>query len=244
MKSIILAAGYATRLYPLTINRPKALLPINGRPIIDYLVDDINKLRDADEIYVVTNRKFAGHFAEWAEKNAGGVPIRVLDDGTESDETKRGAIGDIQFTIEEIGIDDDLMVVAGDNFNTFSLTNYYAFFRRVNRDCVCVMRIDDVEQLKGFAVALTDENNKIIELVEKPKEPKSDLAVFATYFYLRETLPLFKQYLDEGNTPDAPGNFPQWLHTRRDVYAYVMDGECYDIGTPAMYEQVNRKFSG
>jgi len=243
LKAIILAAGYATRLYPLTKDRPKALLPINGRPIIDYIADDINKIDEVDTIYVVTNHKFAGHFKSWSDTAKSRAPVVVLDDGTDSDETKRGAIGDIQFVIETAGLDDDLLIIAGDNFSTFSMKNYYNFFKKSGKDCVCVKKATDREALKAFAVAQIDKSGKIIDLVEKPKEPKSDLAVFATYFYKKETLPLFKQYLDEGNTPDAPGNFPQWLYKKQDVCAYIMDGDCYDIGTPQMYAEVNNKFS-
>ena len=242
MKAIILAAGYATRLYPLTIDKPKALLPIGGKPIIEYIVDDMNKIDEISTIYVVTNEKFYSHFADWAVNVKSNIPVVVFNDGTTDDTTKRGAIGDIQFTIEEGGIDEDVMIIAGDNFNTFSMENYYNYFKKIGKDCVCVMKIDDINQLKSFAVASTDENNKIVTLEEKPKEPKSDLAVFATYFYLKETLPLFKQYLCEGNTPDAPGNFPQWLHKKKDVYAYLMDGDCYDIGTPEMYASVSSRF--
>jgi len=243
MKAIILAAGYATRLYPLTIDTPKPLLPIGGKPIIDYIVDDINKINEVSEIYVITNSRFFGHFKKWAETVKTGVPVTVLDDGTTTNDNRLGAIGDINFVINKMNVDDDLLIIAGDNFSTFSMENAYKFFKEKGADCVCAKRTDDYEMLKSFAVATVDETGKIIALVEKPKEPPSDLAVYATYFYLKDTVKLFKKYLEEGNSPDAPGNFPQWLHKIKPVYAYAMDGECYDIGTPEMYKSVNEMLS-
>lgn len=244
MKALILAAGYATRLYPLTINNPKPLLPINGRPIIDYIVDEINTIDVIDKIYVISNHKFAGHFEQWAETVKSEREVVILDDMTSTEETKLGAVGDIQFVIESEKIDDELMIAAGDNYFTFKLKEYYDFYRSISRDCVCAKRLDDVEMLKSFAVASVNDAGKIMELVEKPQQPKSDLAVYATYIYKRDTVPMFKQYLEEGNKPDAPGYFVQWLYKRKDVYAYIMNGDCYDIGTPKAYEDINKLLMG
>ena len=242
MKAIILAAGYATRLYPLTINTPKALLPINKKPIIDYIVDELNTISEIDEIYVVTNRRFAQHFTDWAKTAPGKTPISVLDDGTTSDENKKGAVGDIGFVIAEKKIDDELLVIAGDNFFTYSLRAYVDYYREKDHDCVCVKKWPNKKELSQFGVALLDENGKVLDIEEKPKEPKSDTAVFATYLYKRETVPMFREYLDGGNNPDAPGNFPAWLYKRKDVYAYTFSGECYDIGTPESYREVCRMY--
>lgn len=242
MKAIILAAGYATRLYPLTINTPKALLPINKKPIIDYIVDELNTISEIDEIYVVTNSRFAQHFTDWAKTAPGKTPISVLDDGTTSDENKKGAVGDIGFVIAEKKIDDELLVIAGDNFFTYSLRDYVNYYREKDRDCVCVKKWPNKKELSQFGVALLDENGKVLDIEEKPKQPKSDTAVFATYLYKRDTVPMFREYLDGGNNPDAPGNFPAWLYKRKDVYAYTFSGECYDIGTPESYREVCRMY--
>lgn len=242
MKAIILAAGYATRLYPLTLNTPKALLPINEKPIINYIVDEINTIDAVDEIYVVTNHKFAEHFCRWAEREESKTPIFVLDDGTTTEETRRGAIGDIAFVIEEKKIDDDLMVIAGDNFFTYSLKDYYNFYREKKKDCVCVKVWEDKASLSQFGIALLDQSGKVLDIEEKPQHPKSNTVVFATYLYRKETVPLFAEYLAEGNKPDAPGNFPAWLYQKQDVFAYIFDGECYDIGTPESYDEVCRLF--
>ncbi|MBQ7083887.1 MAG: nucleotidyltransferase family protein [Anaerotignum sp.] len=238
MKAIILAAGYATRLYPLTLNMPKALLPIGGKPIIDHIVAQMDTVDELDEIYVVSNDKFAGHFEEWAKTAVSRVPIKVLNDGTTDDSNKRGAIGDISFVIDEMQIKDDLMVIAGDNFFTYSLKDYVRFFREKDRDCVCVKVWEDERTLSQFGIALLDEKGMVLDIEEKPAKPKSNTAVFAAYLYKRDTVPMFREYLAAGNQPDAPGNFPAWLYRRKEVYAYTFDGECYDVGTPESYREV------
>ena len=238
MKAIILAAGYATRLYPLTLNMPKALLPIGGKPIIDHIVAQMDTVEELDEIYVVSNDKFAGHFEEWAKTAVSRVPIKVLNDGTTDDSNKRGAIGDISFVIEEMKIDDDLMVIAGDNFFTYSLKDYVRFFHEKDRDCVCVKVWKDESQLSQFGIALLDWAGKVLDIEEKPAKPKSNTVVFAAYLYKKETVPMFAEYLAAGNKPDAPGNFPAWLYKKQEVYAYTFEGECYDVGTPESYREV------
>jgi len=236
MKVIILAAGYATRMYPLTLNQPKALLPLRGKPVIDYIIEQVERLSAVDFIYVVSNHKFFPHFFDWAARTRSPVPIEVLNDGTREEDRRRGAVGDILFTLREKHIDDDIVVIAGDNYFTYDLREQYEFFVKKNRDVLTAGRVADRETIKHFAVAELDEDGKVLSLVEKPEEPASDMAVYATYFYKRETLPLIEQYLAEGNNPDAPGYFPQWLHKRQDVYAYRMNGDCYDIGTIEVYE--------
>lgn len=231
MKAIILVAGYATRLYPLTKNTPKPLLKVGGKAIIDHIIEEVNTLDAVDSIFVISNHKFAKNFEEWASDKTNPKPITVIDDGTDSDETKRGAIGDIQYTIEQGNIDDDVVIIAGDNLFTYSLKEYYDFYKTKNADCVCVKQFDDMEMIKQLGVVLMDENNRVIDLEEKPQNPKSNKAAFATYMYTRETVKMVREYLDEGNSPDAPGYFLQWLHKKKPVYGYVMNGECYDIGT-------------
>jgi len=239
MKAIILLAGYATRMYPLTENQPKALLPIKGKAVIDYIIDQINRIAAIDKIYAVTNSKFYPHFCEWAKIAPTSVPIEVLDDGTSTNATRRGAVGDIQFTIEQKQIDDEIFVIAGDNYFTYDLTEQYNFYKEKGHDTITGKDIDDIEMLKAFAVAKLDEDGKVLDLVEKPANPESKTAIYASYFYLKDTVPMFKVYLDEGNDPDPPGSFPQWLHKKRPVYAYRMNGDCYDIGTIKMYEEIN-----
>ena len=239
MKALILAAGYATRLYPLTKDKAKALLPIGGKLMIDYLMDNLATIKEIDKAYIVTNSRFAGQFAEWAEDRTDKrIAVEVVDDGTNTNETRLGAIGDMQFAIEQFGIDDDLLVAASDNFFTFGLEEFGEMFKKYGDDLVMAKAMEDYEERKRFAIAELDADGKIISFEEKPEKPKSDLAVYAVYLYRRDTLKMIKQYLAEGNNPDSPGNFPAWLFTRKPVRVYAFTGECIDIGTVASYEEV------
>lgn len=242
MKAIFLVAGYATRLYPLTKNMPKALLEIGDKEILTYIYREIETLDRVDEVYVITNHKFYKHFCLWAEKTESSKKITVIDDGTTNEDNRRGAIGDIKYVIDQKQIKEDIIVIAGDNFFTYKLKELYNYYENIKDDCVCVKKIDDIEELKSFAVACLDENNKIIELEEKPQLPKSNIAVFATYIYTKSTIGLFEKYLSQGNKPDAPGYFVEWLYTQKPVYAYKFAGECYDIGTAQSYEIVKNLY--
>lgn len=243
MKSIILAAGYATRLYPLTKDRPKALLPINDKPILNYILDELTTIKEIDKVIIVSNHKFYNHFVEWKENISCDVKITVIDDNTVSDDDKLGAVGDIDLVIDKCNIKEDTLVIAGDTFFTFSLKDFYEYYKTKNSDCILTKKIEQKEELKRMGVVQLDENQKVIGMEEKPQQPKSDIAAFAGYIYTKESVALVRKYLDEGNNKDAPGFFPSWLHTRKDIYAYIFDGECYDIGTPSSYKQVNELFS-
>jgi len=239
MKGIILAAGYATRLYPLTLDRPKPLLEIVGKPIISYIAEQMERIDALSEIIVVTNHKFAEHFRVWQQEFKCSKPVIILDDMTTSEETRLGAIGDIQYSIEQCGIDEELMIIAGDSFFDFDLRDFAAYYKTVGKDCVVAVEIDDVEQLKSFAVATLADDGKILNFVEKPQQPESNTAIFAAYIYTRETVKRFVEYLEEGNKPDAPGYFVQWLYQVVDVYGYRINGKYYDIGTKASLDYVN-----
>lgn len=246
MKGILLAAGYATRLYPLTKDRPKALLPVGGRPILDYIVDEMNTLQELDQIIVISNHRFASQLQEWAVSRNLLQPVDkqivVIDDMTTSDEDKLGAIGDISFCIDEMEIDDDVVIIAGDNLFTYRLADACEAFKRSNSDTILIQNLPPQEDPRRFAIVSTDAEGFVTDMVEKPEQPASRLAAYATYFYKRETLPLIREYLVSGNKPDAPGNFPAWLHKLRPVYAYEFDGVCIDIGTPESYEDVKTTF--
>lgn len=245
MKALILAAGYATRLYPLTKNQPKALLPVAGQAILTRIADELVTLPDLSEIIVVSNHRFIDHFSMWKKTEASSykVPITLVDDFTTTDSDKLGAIGDIQFVLDRIQINEPLLVIAGDNLFTYPLLAAWRVFREFDEDMILAQEIEDEEELKRFAVAEVDENMHVISLEEKPAEPRSNLAVYATYFYRADTLPLIRTYLDEGGNPDAPGNFPAWLYKQKPVRVYLFDGECYDIGTPEAYAQAQEIFA-
>ncbi|WP_158289465.1 nucleotidyltransferase family protein [Paenibacillus flagellatus] len=242
MKALLLAAGYATRLYPLTLDKPKALLPVGSKTIIDRIVDQLERIRPITAIVVVTNNKFADRFRQWRDGRGASVPISIVDDGTASDADKLGAIGDIRLAVERAGIDDDLLVIAGDNVFTFDLGRYVDYFYRVERDCIVVRTVDRLEELKRVGVVELNGDGRVVSFEEKPANPRSNVGAFALYAYRRDTIPLFADYLSEGNDPDAPGHFPAWLCRRKDVRAYFADGAVYDVGTPEAYEEARRAF--
>lgn len=245
MKGIVLAAGYATRLYPLTKDRPKALLPVAGRPILDYIADEMDTVDALDQIIIISNHLFAAQFQAWADvRNAigKGHPVVVLDDNSTDDTNKLGAIGDIQFVVDQMEIDDELLVIAGDNLFTYSLRAAWQAYAAHYQDMILAQKMPPEEDLRRYAIATVNADGIVTDLVEKPAHPKSDLAVFATYFYRRETVPMIRDYLKEGNSPDAPGNFPAWLYTRKPVRVYQFEGICIDIGTPESYADVMTTF--
>ena len=245
MKAIILAAGYATRLYPLTRDWPKALLKVGGKTILDRLTEQILVIDAIDEVHVVTNHKFANTFLLWTKAAAAKWPLvkfLVWDDGTLSNDTRLGALGDIQYVIDQAGLDDDVLITASDTFCSFDWRAFYADFQRHGRDLLLAHEEASYEDCKRYAVALLDEAGRVVDMEEKPEHPKSRTAVYAAYIYRRATLPLLKSYLDEGNSPDAPGHFPSWLYKTRDVRAFVFQGECVDIGTLDTYNEVCARY--
>lgn len=243
MKCILLCAGYATRLFPLTENFPKALLEVGGRPLLDYILDNVNQLDDVDEIYLVTNAKYTPHFESWANAKNNIKPIFVLNDGTYNNDDRLGAIGDIMFTIKSKNINDDVIAIAGDNLFEFKLTGLVDYFKTKNAPVVTVKEIADKNILKGLGIAELDEDEKIIGFEEKPAEPKSNFAVFAEYIYPKSILHMFDEYIAEGNPADAPGNFIAYLYKKMPVYAYEFTGECYDVGTHDNLAMVNKIYS-
>lgn len=239
MKCILLCAGYATRLFPLTQNFPKALLEVGGRAILDYTLDEVNSIDEIDHIYLVTNAKYTPHFEEWAKSKNNIKPITVFNDGTTNNDDRLGAIGDMQFTIEKAGIDDDILVLATDNLFTFKLKDFVEFYKTKNAPSVCVREEDDINLLKRVGVAKLDEDMRIVDFVEKPAEPQSKYAVYAEYIYPKNVLPMIKTYLEEGNSCDAPGNLVAYMYKRLPTYAYAFNGVCYDVGTHEALAQVN-----
>jgi glucose-1-phosphate thymidylyltransferase len=221
MKALILAAGYATRLRPLTDSIAKPLLPVGGRPMVDWILDRIVET-SADEIHLVTNARFAGDFERWAEAK----DVHVHNDGTTSNEDRLGAIGDIDF----VGIDDDLLAIASDNLFDYSLADYEAYWRAKGGSCVAVHDVGDPELAKKYGIVDVDEDDRITDFVEKPEDPPTTLCATATYLYRRDDVARVKTYLADGNPPDQPGNYVAWLHERAPVYAYRFPGEWYDIG--------------
>ena len=240
MKCVILAAGYATRLYPLTENFPKPLLKVGEKAILDWLVDDIDATTEIHDFVVISNHKFAGHFQQWASEKK--QKITVVDDGTSTNDTRLGAVRDIQFAIDLLGIDDDLLVMAGDNVLDFSLSGFVNFAVSKRASCVMCHEENVLEKQQKTAIITIDEDHLITSYEEKPKTPKGNLAVPPFYFYRRRDIGLIKEALETGCNADAPGSFAAWLNTKVPMYAYVMPGKRYDIGDLKSYEDVKRVF--
>lgn len=246
MKCLILAAGYATRLYPLTKNFPKPLLEVAGKPILDWLIDDMSQTGMIDEYIVISNHKFAPIFESWAEKKnlISNVKCLILDDGTLSNETRLGAVKDIQFAIDQLKLDSDLLVMAGDNLLDFSLSGFIHYAQQ--KQATCVMRYYEADEarLHKTGVAEINDEGQILSMEEKPANPKSHWCIPAFYYYTREDARLIKEGIEAGCGIDAPGSFIAWLSTQTKVYTYEMPGHRYDIGNLVSYEQVKQTYKG
>jgi len=246
VKIIILAAGYATRLYPLTLTQPKPLLPVAGKPMVEHVLDNLAPIDGIDRVYVVTNAKFAGHFQKWSDQYRAAkskLAFTVVNDGSTDDTNKLGAIGDIHFVLKAQNVDDDLIVVAGDNLFSEKLSDFGRFCREKNAPVLAVYDVGDLEQIKKYNAINLDGDGRITFFEEKPKNPTSTLTGIALYFYPQSALPLIQQYVAEGNNPDQPGRLIQWLYPRLPVYTWKVPGLWYDIGSKETLEEANRIFA-
>ena len=228
MKCILLCAGYATRMYPLTENFPKPLLEIKGKPLIDYLIDDLANTKLINEFIIVSNHKFIDHFTKWKDKRK--EAITVLDDGSTENENRLGAVKDIWFAIEEANIKEDILVLAGDNLLDFSLKGFIEFAKEKKDNAVMRHYEGETKKLQRTGVAIIDKNEKIIDMEEKPQNPKSNWAIPPFYIFQKDYLVEIKKGIDLGCKTDAPGGFIEWFSKRNDVYAYLMPGKRIDIG--------------
>jgi glucose-1-phosphate thymidylyltransferase len=246
MKLIILGAGYATRLYPLTLDRPKPLLAVAGKPMIEHVLDNLATVGDIDHVYVVTNAKFAGHFQEWAEgyrADRGKADFTIVNDQSTDDSNKLGAIGDLHLVLTQERIDDDIIVVAGDNLFSHSLDEFGRFCRETNVPVMAVYDVGNLEEIKKYNAIETDEDGRITFFEEKPARPKSTLTGIALYYYPKSVLPLVRQYVEEGNNPDQPGRLVQWMYGLTPFYTWRVPGIWYDVGSKETLEEANRIFS-
>lgn len=243
MKCIILAAGYATRLYPLTENFPKPLLDVQGKSILEWLIRDIETISKIDEVIVVSNHKFYQQFLLWKK----GIKIRpaitIIDDGSTENENRLGAVRDIAFAVEKCCIEDDILVMAGDNLLDFPIKGFVEFYDEKKAACIMRHYEPSMEKLRRTGVAVIDENSKVLQMQEKPREPQSNWAVPPFYIYPRENL----KYILEGISSqacdtDAPGGFIAWFSQRKEVYAYPMPGKRYDIGDMEGYKKIQKTY--
>ncbi|MBD0329608.1 MAG: nucleotidyltransferase family protein [Thermoleophilia bacterium] len=241
---MVLAAGYATRLYPLTRDRPKHLLDAGGRPVLEHVLDKVAAIEGIDGLYLVTNAKFAGHFRRWAAGYPGALRPEIVDDGTTSDEDKLGAIGDLGLVLERGAIDDDIVVIAGDNLFSEPLGGFGETGRARRAPVVGVYDVGRLEEMSKYNAIELDAEGRITFFEEKPRQPRSTLMAIALYYYPRDVLPLIARYLEEGNNADQPGRLVEWLYPRLPVYTWRVPGTWYDIGSKETLAEADRALAG
>jgi len=245
MNVLILAAGYATRLYPLTLTKAKPLLTVAGKPMIEWVMDNLAPVPGIDCTYVVTNNKFAADFQAWAGDYNSRQPkmrFKIVNDGSTSDGDKLGAIGDIDLVISRENLAaDDLIVVAGDNLFSQSLEGF-AVEARKHPAAIATYDVGDLDAIKKYNNIATDAGGRVIDFEEKPQQPKNTITGIALYYYSKEVVPMFAQYIAEGNNPDQPGRFVQWLFKLKPVYTYLIGGTWFDIGSKETLEEANLIF--
>ena len=246
MKVLILAAGYATRLYPLTQNQPKPLLKVAGKPMIEFVLDNIAPIGGIDRVYVVTNSKFATHFRKWADSyraTKAKLEFTIVNDGSTDDSNKLGAIGDLHLVLTKENLHDDLIVVAGDNLFSQTLEGFGKYCREKNAPVVGMYNVGSLEAAKKYNSIAIDDQRRITFFEEKPRNPASTLSAIALYYYPKTSLSLIEQYIAEGNNPDQPGRLVQWMYSRTPVYTWAVPGLWYDIGSKESLEEADQIFS-
>ena len=244
MICVVLAAGYATRMYPLTKNYPKPLLPVRGKTILDWLMEDIDQIEEIHGHVIVSNHRYSRHFMEWARHSRLDKPIRVLDDGSMSNDTRLGAVNDILLAINRLGLQDDLLVIAGDNMLDFSLKSFVHFAKKRDASCIMCYHEPKMDVRSRSGVVTVDRDFKVLSMEEKPVHPKSSWITPPFYVYHRRDLPVIQRSIAEGCHADAPGSLFAWLSTKREVYAYNMCGRRYDVGNMSSYHAVQQVFQG
>ena len=243
MKNIIIAAGYATRLYPLTENFPKPLLEIGGTTILDRMLADIDPMPEVDEHIIVTNHRFAHIFGEWKERSRYSKPITIIDDGTSTNETRLGAVRDLLLALEQCRVDDDIMVLAADNILGFSFRGFVDYFREKGTSVIMCHHEPELRKLQRTGVIAVDEDMRVLEMQEKPERPVSGWAVPPFYIYSRADLPLIRACLEHGCGTDAPGNLARYLAGVTTLHAWPMPGTRLDIGSMDSYREAQRLYS-
>ena len=244
MKALILAAGYGTRLYPLTINKPKPLLHIAGRPIIDYLLNKVEEINEIEDLYVVTNDRYEACFKDWALTTKTRLQIHILNDGTQTNEDRLGAIKDIDFVIKKKNINDDLLIIGGDNLFEFNLKKFAIYFNQITQCLVGIYDLKDKSLAREFGVVCLDDQSRIAKFTEKSEQPQSTLAATCVYVFPKSQLKYLDQYLQQGENIDAPGHFIKWMSEQHQVFGYIFEEKWYDIGSKESYEKANKEFEG
>ena len=242
MKNIVIAAGYATRLGELTKNFPKPLLKIGENTILGRMLDDIDKIPEIDEHIIITNHKFAGIFEEWASKQSYAKPVTIVDDGTETNDTRLGAVCDLLFAMDKLKIDDDMLVVAADNILFFSFQEFVDFAKAKGTSCIMCHEQPSIEKLQRTGVIVLDDSDKVLNMEEKPQEPKSHWAVPPFYIYLKKDLDKVRHSVENGCGKDAPGNLAHYMVEQVEMHAWKMTAGRFDIGSLDTYKEACDKF--
>lgn len=246
MKNIVIAAGYATRLGELTKNFPKPLLKIGNNTILGRMLDDIDAIPEIDEHIIITNHKFAHIFNEWKDQQSYSKPITIIDDGTETNDTRLGAVCDLLFAMDKLQIDDDLLVVAADNLLFFSFRDFVDFAQAKGTSCIICHDQPSIEKLQRTGVVVLDENNKVLNMEEKPEHPKSHWAVPPFYIYKKHDLDLVRHSVENGCGKDAPGNLAHYMVEHTVMHAWPMAGTGenfrFDIGSLDTYKEACEKY--
>ena len=242
MKNIVIAAGYATRLGELTKNFPKPLLKIGENTILGRMLDDIDKIPEIDEHIIITNHKFAGIFEEWASKQGYMKPVTIVDDGTETNDTRLGAVCDLLFAMDKLKIDDDMLVVAADNILFFSFQEFVDFAKTKGTSCIMCHEQPSIEKLQRTGVIVLDDSDKVLNMEEKPLEPKSHWAVPPFYIYLKKDLDKVRHSVENGCGKDAPGNLAHYMVEQVEMHAWKMTAGRFDIGSLDTYKEACEKF--
>lgn len=241
MKALLLGAGYGTRLYPLTKNTPKPLLPVGGKPILERILDKVFLLKDVDKIYLITNERFFSRYQGWLDGYRGAVPIVLVNDGSTSNDDRLGAVGDIQFVVRSQKVRDDFLVIAGDNLLEFDLRGFARFFKK-HGSSVALKDLGPGSSISQYSAVTLDKQGKIIDFEEKPPNSKSTLISIGVYLFEKLDLARLKRYLEDGYSADQPGYFIQWLHRVTEVYGYVFTDPWYDIGDIDSYNKANEMY--
>lgn len=242
MKTIVIAAGYATRLGEMTKNYPKPLLKIGNKSILERMLDDIDTIADIDEHIVITNHRFAHIFESWAKEQNYSKPITIVDDGTSTNETRLGAVGDLLFAMDKLQLNDDLLVVAADNLLFFSFREFVEFAKQKQTSCIMYHEQPSSEKLQRTGVVVLDENNRVLEMAEKPQVPKTHHAVPPFYLYMTKDFDLIRHSLENGCGNDAPGNLAHYIVDHTTMHAWPMNGDRFDIGSLDTYYEACEKF--
>lgn len=240
MKAIILCAGYATRLYPLTLDKPKPLLPVKGKPLLNYVIEKLEKVPDIEGIFVVTNDKFYDSFLDWSKDLNSSKKIKIINDQTKSNEDRLGGLGDLNFVLKRENIDENLIVLAGDNLFESDLNEIVDFFKQQGKNTIGLYDIKDISKARNFGVLEIDSDGKIISYEEKPENPKSSLISTAVYLYTKEELEKIREYMKTDLPKEGPGYLIPYFMKSQNVYGFVFDGKWWDIGSKETYEEVNQ----